>query len=67
MDERILIVLTYIIDIDDTLKLTQSQGHKVKGQGHISHLCEKLFRLNLMNRWMDLEETLCDGQLCLGT
>ena len=25
--------LTYIIDIDETLKLTQSQGHKVKGQG----------------------------------
>ena len=28
-------ILTYIIDIDETLKLTQSKGHKVKGQGHI--------------------------------
>ena len=28
-------ILTYIIDIDETLKLTQGQGHKVKGQGHI--------------------------------
>ena len=23
------------VDIDATLKLTQGQGHKVKGQGHI--------------------------------
>ena len=28
-------ILTYIIDIDETVKLTQGQGHKVKGQGHI--------------------------------
>ena len=26
-------ILTYIIDIDETFKLTQVQGHKVKGQG----------------------------------
>ena len=26
---------THMIDIDETLKLTQGQGHKVKGQGHI--------------------------------
>ena len=24
-----------IIDIDEILKLTKGQGHKVKGQGHI--------------------------------
>ena len=32
----ILMILTYIIDIDKTIKLTQGQGqgHKVKGQGH---------------------------------
>ena len=24
-------ILTYIIDVDETLKLTQGQGHKVKG------------------------------------
>ena len=25
----------YIIDIDETVELTQGQSHKVKGQGHI--------------------------------
>ena len=34
-------ILTYVVDIDETLKLTQGQGHKVKGQGH-RHLCEKI-------------------------
>ena len=34
-------ILTYIIEIDEMLKLTQGQGHKVKGQGH-RHLCEKI-------------------------
>ena len=28
-------ILTYIIDIDETLKLTQGQGHKVKGRSWI--------------------------------
>ena len=28
-------ILIYIININETLKLTQGQGHKVKGQGHI--------------------------------
>ena len=28
-------ILTYIINIDETLKLTQDQGHKIKDQGHI--------------------------------
>ena len=28
-------ILTYIIDIDETVKLTQGQGHKVKGQGQM--------------------------------
>ena len=27
--------LTYTFDIDESLELTQGQGHKVKGQGHI--------------------------------
>ena len=31
----------YIIDIDKTLKLTQGQGHKVKGQGHIGIYVKK--------------------------
>ena len=36
---------TYIIDIDETLKLTQGQGHKVKGQGHIGIYVKKKFGL----------------------
>ena len=35
MDWWILMMLTYIIDIDKTLKLPEGQGHKVKGQSHI--------------------------------
>ena len=35
-------IFTYIIDIDETLKLTQDQGHKVKGQGHIYVVCKIL-------------------------
>ena len=38
-------ILTYIIDIDETLKLTQGQGHKVKGQGHIGIYGKKYFKL----------------------
>jgi len=30
-----MMILTYIIDIDERLKLTEGQGHKVKSQGHI--------------------------------
>ena len=26
---------TQMIDIDETFKLTQGQGHKIQGQGHI--------------------------------
>ena len=33
--------LTYIIDTNETLKLTQGQGHKVKGQGHIAIYVKK--------------------------
>ena len=29
-------ILTYIIDIDKRLKLTEGPGHKVKGQGQIN-------------------------------
>ena len=40
-DGWILMILTYVIDIDETLKLTQGQGHKVKGQGHIGIYVKK--------------------------
>ena len=38
-------ILTYVMDIDETAKLTQVQGHKVKGQGHITVYVKFLFRL----------------------
>ena len=50
-------ILTYIIDIDGTLKLTQGQGHKVKGQGHIGVYVKTKFWLLLMKVSMDLDET----------
>ena len=50
-DGRILIILTYIIDIDETLKLTKGQGHKVKGQGQICIYVELLF-FNFKS-WLD--------------
>ena len=33
-----LMILTHMIDIDETLKLTQGQGHKVKHKGHIIYV-----------------------------
>ena len=38
-------ILAHIIDIDETVTLTQGQGHKVKGQGHIGINVKKLFGL----------------------
>ena len=40
-----MMILTYIINIDETVKLTEGQGHKVKGQGHICVYVKFLFRL----------------------
>ena len=34
-------ILTYTIDSDETLKLTQGPGHKVKGQGHTGIYAKK--------------------------
>ena len=36
-------ILTCIIDIDEMLKLTKGQGHKVKGQGQIFNNVKKKF------------------------
>jgi len=44
-------ILAYIIDIDETIKLTQGKGHKVKGQGHICIYVKFLFRLQIINEW----------------
>ena len=38
-------ILTLTIDIDNTVKVTQVQGQKVKGQGHIGIYVKKLFGL----------------------
>ena len=38
-------ILTYIIDIEENIKLTQGQGLKVKGQGHITSYVKLCFRL----------------------
>ena len=35
--------LTRMIDINEMLKLTQGQGHKVKGQGQICNYTKKIF------------------------
>ena len=34
-NDRIMVKLMQRVDIDATLKVTQGQGHKVKGQGRI--------------------------------
>ena len=59
-------ILTHINDIDETLKLTQGQGHKVKGQGHICIYVKFFFRLLIMNGWIDLNDTLEDDALGQG-
>ena len=38
-------VFTHMIDIDETFKLTQGQGHRVKGQGQINSYVKKLICL----------------------
>ena len=40
---------TQMIYINKMLKLTQGQGHKIKGQGQICKFVENLFQLYIMN------------------
>ena len=47
-----MMILTYIIDIEGMLRLTEVQGHKVKGQGHIYVLC-KIIVLAVNHEWID--------------
>ena len=42
MDGGIFMILGHLVNIDQTLKLSKDQGHKVKGQGHIFVLCKIL-------------------------
>ena len=45
-----------MIDINEMLKLTLGQGHKVKGQGHICDFVKNLFWLYIMNQWLDIND-----------
>ena len=44
-NDWIVVKLMHRVDIDATLKMTQGQGHKVKGQGRICNCVKKLFGL----------------------
>ena len=44
--------ITYIFDINETLKFTEGQGHKVKGQGHI-YVLWKIIVLAINHEWID--------------
>ena len=57
LDGWMLMILTYKIDIYETKKLTEGQGHKVGGQGKICNLSKILFRLKIMNEWLDLDDS----------
>ena len=60
-------ILRHMVDIDETLKLTQGQGHKVKDQGHIWSYVKLLFSykswtddsiLMILTYLIDIDETL---------
>ena len=42
-----MMILTYIIDIDEMLKLTKGQGHKVKGQGQMYNYIKNFYFISL--------------------
>ena len=47
-----MMILTYIIDNAEMFRLTEGQGQKVKGQGHIYVLC-KIIVLAINREWID--------------
>ena len=51
-----MMILTPIIDNNKMLKLTEGQGHKVKGQSQIYDFVKKLFWLYTMNQWLDIND-----------
>ena len=53
-----LMILTQGTDINKLLKLTPGQGHKIKDLGQIWRFVKNLFRLYVMNLWLDLEAIL---------
>ena len=52
-NDWILMMLIGMINIDKILKLTQGQGHKVKGQGQICKFVKNLFGyISWTNDWI---------------
>ena len=60
-------ILRHMIDIDETLNLTQGQGHKVKNQGHICNYVKLLLSykswaidsiLMILTYLINIDETL---------
>ena len=60
-------ILRHMVDIEETFKLTQGQGHKVKDQGHICNYVKLLFSykswaidsiLMILTLMIDIDETL---------
>ena len=58
---------SFMIDNDETFKLTKGQGHKVKGQGYICNYVKLLFSyeswtgdsiLMIFTNLIDIDETL---------
>ena len=45
MNGWIFMILTHMIDTNKNIKLTQGQGHRVKGQGQIKSYVKTLVRL----------------------
>ena len=42
--------------IEEMLKFTLVQGHRVKGQGQICEYAKKLYLLYTMNQWFDIDD-----------
>ena len=50
-------ILRDMIDINEILKLTQGQGHKIVSQGQICKFANNLFRPYDMNQLLDIDYT----------
>ena len=50
-------ILTQKTEINKLSKLTPGQDHEIKGQGQICGFVKILFRLYVMNQWLDFDVT----------
>ena len=46
-----------MISINEMLKLTKGQGHKVKGQGQTCKFVKNFLQLYIMNQWLNTDDT----------